>query len=151
MQEAVLQYDDDDDDDDHDHDDDDEDDDDVEPQDDGMLGEDAEESSELSHDPYYQRLFPDDVEESCDMCGVTGMELIDFLDGNGYVCVQCCDVIITAEGQSSQPSVPSAVPEPTAAELLEPEAETNTVETSSDPELEPCEFESNDTKRRRLE
>ena len=137
LQEAVLQ--------------DDDDETDVEPHDDEMLGEDAEESSELSHDPYYQRLFPDDVDESCDMCEVHGMEVIDFLDGNGYVCVHCRDVVITAEGQSSQPSGPSAVPELAAAELLEPEAEPNTVETSSDPEPEPCEFEGNDTKRRRLE
>lgn len=112
--------------------------------DDDML-EDGEESSDLEHDPAIAALFPDD--EDCDMCGITGVELMNFSDCNGIGCV-CIDCY---ENRTSNPPQDAAPAEHAAhAELDEPETEPDIEEPSSDPDPEPDEFASNDAKRRRL-
>ena len=113
--------------------------------DDDML-EEEEESSDLEHDPAISALFPDDEDEQyCDMCGISAMEIIDFSDGNGYVCEDCHENITADPPQDAAPSEHAA-----PAQLVEPETEPDPVEPSSDPEPEPDEFASNSAKRRRL-
>lgn len=96
-----------------------------------------EESSDLDHDPAYHALFPDDdLPECCEMCGGNELELIDFGDGEGYICAYCRERVLAIE------------------KIVEPESEQEPVPPSPDPEPEPAsdydEPSNHDAKRQRL-
>ena len=99
-----------------------------------------EESSDLDHDPAYHALFPDDdLPECCESCGGNDLSrvLIDYEDGEGYICGACREAILAEQNVS-----------------IEPESEQDPIPPSSDPEPEPAsdydEPSNHDAKRQRL-